>query len=180
MVNLAKFDQAKYNDHFRENVDSIKAGPLENQYRSCNDICCVITFIVMVLAMLVIGAIMINDGKDFYSNFEPISSGGVSFLASTFKMHGGIIVGMFAFALFLSIIYLVLLKNFPKCMIYTMIILIYIILIALIIVGAVNRQWWMVIVFGILTLILTCILYCFRDRIKVGILLLKVSAQFLT
>ena len=38
----------------------------------------------------------------------------------------------------------------------------------------------MVITFGIMVLLLACILFCFRNRIKVGILLLQVSAQFLT
>ena len=66
MKQLKNYDSAELDSNFREMSNGIKAGPLENEYRKCNDICCVITFIIMVIATLVIGAIMINDGKEVY------------------------------------------------------------------------------------------------------------------
>lgn len=65
-------------------------------------------------------------------------------------------------------------------MIYSMIVLFYCVLIALIILGIVNGIWWMVITFGIMILVVTCILCCFKDRILTGILLLKVAADFIS
>ena len=82
---------------------------------------------------------------------------------------------MFALSLVLSILYLLLIKRFPGCMIYTMIILLFLIFFALIVFGIITKNWWMVIVFGLTALILGCVLFCFRSRIKTGILLLKMA-----
>lgn len=72
---------------------------------------------------------------------------------------------MFFFALALSVVFLLLLKNFARCMVYTMAILIYLVFIALIIIGIINGIWWMVIVFAVTILITTCLICCFRSQI---------------
>lgn len=46
-----------------------------------------------------------------------------------------------------------------------MAILIYLVFIALIIIGIINGIWWMVIVFAVTILITTCLLCCFRSQI---------------
>lgn len=96
------------------------------------------------------------------------------------KKFGGVVAGMFVLSLLLSIAFLLLVKAFPKCMIYTMIILIFLALAALIVFGIINQLWWMVIAFGITILGLGCVLFCYRSRIAAGIMLLKMAAQFIS
>lgn len=87
---------------------------------------------------------------------------------------------MFVLSLVIAIAFLLLLKNFPGCMVYTMIVLIIILFVALIVLGIVYEIYGLSIGFGIALLILIIVLFCFRDKIKTGILLLKVAADFLT
>ena len=120
----------------------------------------------MIIATLVIGAIMINDGKDvFIPDAQDPSTGGFAEFATTIRKYAGVIIAMFALSFVLSILYLLLIKRFPKCMIYTMIALFFLLLLALIIIGIYYKIWWMVIAFGISILIMGCLLFCFRKRI---------------
>lgn len=182
MVVLKNTDPAELDNHFQANSSNIRAGPVDNEYRSCNDICCLITFILMMLATLVIGAIMINDGKEFYNilSITDVKNEGVAYFTETFSKYYGIIIGMFVLSFVMSIVFLLLVKKFTKCMVYTLIVLFYLAVIALIVIGAINGYWWMVIVFGITLLITTCMLCCFKERIRVGILLMQVASQFIS
>lgn len=101
-------------------------------------------------------------------------------LSSAFSTQGGIIVGMFFFSLVLAILYIFLIKTFARCMVYTMIILIFLCYAALIVFGAINKLWWMVIVFGIAVILTALMLWCFWGRIQTGILLLQVTSAFLS
>lgn len=124
---------------------------------------------------------MISDGKLYYEQFfNRNSQTDISGVSVAFSTQGGIIVAMFFLSIILAIIFLFMVKKFPKCVIYSLIILFYCVLIALIILGIVNGIWWMVATFGVLILVVTCVLYCFRDRIQTGILLLKVAADFIS
>lgn len=124
---------------------------------------------------------MINDGRPFYSEvFNKSAGSDMSGLAAVFSTQGGIIVGMFFFSIALAVIFLLLLKFFPKCMIYTMIGLIFCVFAALIVFGIINQIWWMVITFAITLAITACLLFCFRDRIATGIVLLRVATTFLS
>jgi hypothetical protein len=87
---------------------------------------------------------------------------------------------MFFLALALSIVFLILLKNFAKCMIYTLTILIYLVFIALVIFGLVYQIWWMVATFAALLLVITCIICCFRRQILTGIKLIQIASTFMT
>ncbi len=181
-MNFAKFDPHEYNQHFAHNSQEIRQGPLPTEKRTCNDICCLVTFFLIILLTIVLGAIMINDGKDFYKSIYGGSGTktDMSGLASVFSTQGGIIVGMFFLSLVLAVAFMFLLKAFPKCMVYSMIGLIYLVFIALIILGIVNGIWWMVISFAVGLLLISCMLYCFRRQLQTGIMLLKVAATFLS
>lgn len=126
---------------------------------------------------------MINDGRDYFRSVyyhDNTQSADISGIANAFSTQGGIIVGMFFFSIALSIAFLFLLKLFPGCMIYTFIVLIFLVFAALIVFGAINQIWWMVIVFGISILLTALMLWCCRNKIKTGILLIKVASTFLT
>lgn len=141
-----------------------------------------VTFALIILAAAVIGAIMISDGRQFY--YEAFYGSGtktdMSGLASVFSSQGGIIVGMFFFSIALAMVFVFLLKKFPKCMVYSMIVLIYLVFITLIVLGIINSIWWMVITFAVTLLVMSCMLFCFRDKIRTGILLLEVTTTFMT
>lgn len=124
---------------------------------------------------------MINDGRKYFSNvFDSSSQTNISGISVAFSTQGGIIVGMFFLSLILAVGFIFLVKKFPKCMIYSMIVAFYLILVALIVLGIINGIWWLVITFGVMLLVTSCILFCFRDRIVTGIILLRVSANFIS
>ena len=125
---------------------------------------------------------MLSDGRQFY--YEIFNGSGtktdISGLSSVFSTQGGIIVGMFFLAIVLSILFMFLIKKFPKCMVYSMIVMIYLVFIALIVLGIINQIWWMVASFAISLLVITCILFCFRSSLSTGIVLLQVASTFLS
>lgn len=125
---------------------------------------------------------MLSDGKDFYYSVYQGSGTktDMSGLASVFSTQGGIIIGMFFMSLALAIGFLFLIKAFPKCVVYTMIVLIYLVFAALIVLGIVNGIWWMVVTFAVSLLLITCMLWCFWGHIRTGIVLLKVAGTFLS
>lgn len=128
----------------------------------------------IIFAALIIGAIMINDGRQFYNTVytDNNTNFNMAGLASVFSTQGGIIVGMFFFSLVLAVLYIFLIKKFTRCMVYSMAVLIFIIYAALIVFGAINGLWWMVIVFGLAVVFTALMLWCFWGRIQTGILLL--------
>ena len=87
---------------------------------------------------------------------------------------------MFALSLFLSIIFLLLLKKFPKCMVYSMIVLLLLIFLLIMVYAIVINIPGLAIGFGIALFFIILMLICFRKKIKTGIMLLQVSADFLT
>lgn len=117
---------------------------------------------------------MINDGRQFYNTVytDNNTNFNMAGLASVFSTQGGIIVGMFFFSLVLAVLYIFLIKKFTRCMVYSMAVLIFIIYAALIVFGAINGLWWMVIVFGLAVVFTALMLWCFWGRIQTGILLL--------
>lgn len=48
-----------YHDHFRQNANYVKAGPVED--RSCNDCCCCITFIILTALFIGLGVYFIGS-----------------------------------------------------------------------------------------------------------------------
>ncbi len=135
-----KINAQECNQHFETKSKEIRAGPVPSSHRSCNDICCLITFILIVIGAGVIGSIMISDGRQFYHDafYGTGTKVDISGLASVFSTQGGIIAGMFCLSIILAILFVFLLKMFPKCMVYSMIGLIYITFIALIVVGIIK------------------------------------------
>ena len=54
-------NQEEYNTHFKERSEGIKEGPLDNSERACRDLCCLITFIVLILLLFVFGIIALAN-----------------------------------------------------------------------------------------------------------------------
>lgn len=65
-------------------------------------------------------------------------------------------------------------------MVYGMIILTLLAFVALIIIGIVYEIWGLVIAFAILLVVMLIVLWCFWTKLKIGIMLLEVAAEFIT
>ena len=130
----------------------------------------------MILTFLIIGIYALATYTEFYSATTTVDTSGIAAVSLVFKKFVGVIIGMFILSILISIGFLLLIKNFPSCMVYGMIILVYVILVVVIIIVIVQGAWGIAIALGIMLLIMTIVLFCFWDRIKIGILLLQVSA----
>ena len=151
--------------------------------RSCNDICCCVFFILFTILFIVLGFVFIGNAN--FADLKNMANGKTSVNTTNqvdlenLKPAIPTIVGMIGLAIVLSIIFMCMLSRFPKCMFYTMLILTAILLIALIIAMFAAGS----IVGGVLLLIVLliygCFLCCCREEIRVGIVLLETSANFL-
>lgn len=77
-------------------------------------------------------------------------------------------------------LFIFLLKIAPKVMVYTMIVLSLSILAILTVVGIIIGKWPLAIIMGLTLLIYLIILGCYRNQIKMGIVLVKVATQFMS
>ena len=86
---------------------------------------------------------------------------------------------MIALAFALSIAFMCLLAKFPKCMFYSMLILTALVLVILMILlfaaGAIVGG----VIILVMLLIYGCLLFCARDKIRIGITLLETASNFL-
>lgn len=184
--NIPNIDQ--YHQHFNENIPFIKQQPRED--RSCNDKCCYAFFILLTL-LFIAGGIYYIASADFAS-FGKIDTTSktstVKFSAksnidtydiSNLKPGIPIILGMIVFALLLAILFLVLLVKFPKCVFYTMLILGGLLLLGLSILLFSFQQYAAAGIILFIFLLYLLFLYCSREQIRVGIVLLETAATFI-
>ena len=83
-----------------------------------------------------------------------------------------VIVGMIVFSVILSVVFLFLLVKFPKCMFYTMLALGAVLFIGLAVLLFVMGSVVGGIVMVVMLLIYAAFVYCSRDKLRVGIVLL--------
>jgi len=105
---------------------------------------------------------------------------GQSSLGATFAKVAGTIIGMLFLSIFLAIIFVFLCAKFPKCVVYSGIVITFVVYLALIVLGIIMKVWALAIVVLIVALLNACMLWCFRKQIKVGIVLLGISGNFMT
>ena len=96
------------------------------------------------------------------------------------EKYAGIIIGMVFLSLLISVLWVVLIRFFPRCMFYTMLILSTVLFLTLIGVAAYKEIYSLMTVFIIILAIYAIFLLCYRAQIKTGIVLLEVVASFLT
>lgn len=86
---------------------------------------------------------------------------------------------MTVFSIVLSIIFLCLMSRFPKCMLYSMIGISALVLVTVIVLGIVSQLFVISLMAFFLLAFMACFLCCIREQIKTGIVLLKVTGDFL-
>lgn len=122
---------------------------------------------------------MINDQRDYFTaqfNGGPPSG----LISSSFSNYSGIILGMFALSLIMAILYVILIKNCPRGVVYGMLLLAFLTVLAIFILSLAYAAYGLAIAMAIILIIMVLLIYCFWDRIKVGIILLQASADFIT
>lgn len=92
----------------------------------------------------------------------------------------GPIISCTILSIVISLLYIFLIKLMPKGMIMTMIFASLGLIGLLCIIGVVTQNYVLAISMGITLLIYSCILFCFRKRIKTGIVLVKVATKFMS
>lgn len=86
---------------------------------------------------------------------------------------------MILLSIVISIVFLMLLVKFPKPMFYAMIIITFLILLAVVIVSFIAGAIVVGISAMIILLIYGCFLFCVRDKIPEGIVLLRLASSFI-
>ena len=100
---MNNIDITPYNQAFQEKSSEIKAGPVENESRSCNDIVCLVIFIALMLTFFIIG-IYIFSTTTFYSSLTSNTNSSDEFQIDN-PYLGGTIIGMFILSIFIAIIF---------------------------------------------------------------------------
>lgn len=101
-------------------------------------------------------------------------------LGQIMAKYAGYVVGMMVLSCCLSVLFVFLSKTFPKCVVYSMIVLTFLVYLGLIILGFVIGNTALGIVFIIVLLINALILWCYWEYIKIGIVLLECAGRFIT
>lgn len=83
-------------------------------------------------------------------------------------------------SIIVSLLYVFLIKIMPVIMVYVMIFVSLGILALLALIGVVIGNYGLAIGMGITFLVYLIILFCFKDRIMMGIILVKVATQFIS
>ena len=110
---------------------------------------------------------------DFYqAETLSVNTEGITNVSRIFWKFLGVILGMFALSLVIAIIFLFLIKNCAACMVYGMIVLVFIAFIVIIVYAAIEGFWGICIGFGVALLLMVIVLCCYWSRLKTGILLL--------
>ena len=87
--------------------------------------------------------------------------------------YAGYVAGMMVLSICLSVLFVFLTKAFPKCVVYSMIVLTFVVYLVLIIIGFVMENIALSVVFIIVLLINAIILWCYWGYIKIGIVLIE-------
>lgn len=164
------------NEHFQKRQKQYRQGPA--QRRSCNDICCLITFILLMGAFIGIGIYYLVISKDIFTQFwynQIQLSQPLTVIKQLFVKYWPVIVGAFVLSIVLALIYICLLRACTKCMVYSMIVIAILAFLGLIGISIVEKAWGTVAAAGVGLLIFLCFLFCFRSSISRGIVLLKAT-----
>lgn len=164
---------------FKGNGNSYRNGPVEN--RRCTDICCLVTFFLLLLLFIGYGAYLIHSFSVVSSelkHYQPRLSELVSVGTSRFAI---LCIGMPIASLLLLIGLLLMAKSHPKCLVWTIIGVSLSIMLALAIVGYVIGAIAVGVSFTV-AFVLYCLLLCccLRPQINTAIALVKCTGVFLS
>lgn len=168
----------EWEEDFKNNGRVYGTGPV--QHRSCTDVCCLVTFFVVLLLFLGLGGYFIHQFQQLGGIV--ISGHPLPAIPSRVKVAFAFTcTGMIIGSLLLSIGLVALAKHYPKCLVWTLIVVNITMFLAISIAGFVLGLIALGISFLVATLIYCLVLFCcFRHHIKTAIVLMKCTGQFLS
>lgn len=127
------------------------------------DRACTAFFLLIILAFIILGLYVIIDQSGNISTIAlETSTNTNSILTTTIKKYYSIIGVMFVLSITISLLYLILLRFQTKCMIYTLIIMIFCILSAILIFALIQKNTGLIILMVIAIGIFAVLLWCFK------------------
>ena len=150
---------SKYDENFGNVCNSILHEPV--QERKCTDVFCIAIFAIFTIGFLGIGIYEISE----YQKLPRLDAYGNSDSQLYFVEYAPIIIGSAVASIVISFIYVMLIKTFPRAMVYTMIILSLGLMAILAIIGIIINNYGLAISMGISLLIYLLILACLRKKI---------------
>ena len=127
------------------------------------DRACTAFFFLIILAFIILGLYVIIDQSGNISTIAlETSTNTNSILTTTIKKYYSIIGVMFVLSITISLLYLILLRFQTKCMIYTLIIMIFCILSAILIFALIQKNTGLIILMVIAIGIFAVLLWCFK------------------
>ena len=102
--------KSKYDDHLKERLKLAGNEPVEDEHRSCNDICCLVTLIILMIGTFTIGGISLSDNEAAFQGLRSqpnFYDGGIS-------TNAGLFAGMLILSIAISAIYMIFLICLPR------------------------------------------------------------------
>ena len=130
----------------------------------------------MTTLFLGVGGYFIATKSDYQQEVTPYTTD------TTFDINKQIapIVVCTILSMVVGLLYIFLIKLAPKGMIMVMIFSSLGLIGVLCVIGVIIQNYALAITMGVMLLIYTCILVCFRKRIRTGIVLVKVATNFIS
>lgn len=169
-------DYQKYQGHFNDTSQNIIHEPEQN--RRCTDFGFVIMFIIVLGAFFGIGALEIGEYQRL--NQINIQEGLRVDDELNIVPNAGIIAAGLASSVIVSFGYVLLIKAFPRPMVYLMTILSLAVIAAMALIGLIIGNLGLLIGFGVTFLIYLLVLYCLRNKIETGIAMVKIATNFIS
>ena len=145
------------------------------------DRACTAFFLLIILAFIILGLYVIIDQSGNISSIAlETSTNTNSILTTTIKKYYSIIGVMFVLSITISLLYLILLRFQTKCMIYTLIIMIFCILSAILIFALIQKNTGLIILMFIAIGIFAVLLWCFKELLEKGIEILHIATKFIS
>lgn len=152
--------------------------------RGCTDICCLVTFFVLLLGFIGLGAYFIYGYNQVTAALQLLSPGTPAlpgFGPTTIGPFAGIVIGMIFFSVLLAIGFVFLAKSCPKCMVWGLIAFSVLLFVVVAAAGFAIQNWALGAVFAVIAAIYGLILFCcLRGHIDTSIILVKCTGEFLT
>ena len=132
--------------------------------------------ILITALFLGVGGYFIATKSDYQQEITPYTTD------TTFDINKQIapIIVCTILSMVVGLLYIFLIKLAPKGMIMVMIFSSLGLIGVLCVIGVIIQNYALAITMGVMLLIYTCILVCFRKRIRTGIVLVKVATNFIS
>lgn len=168
-------DYQKYQGHYQNVSQHIIQEPSPD--RKCTDCGFAVLFFIILAAFFGIGIMEISE----FNGMDRVTlNGELKDDDLHFQEHAAIIAGGIGSSILISFAYVLLLKAFPRPMVYFMIALSLSVLAAMAIIGLIIGNLGLFIGMGVTFLVYALVLFCLRKKIDTGIALIKIATKFIS